>query len=87
MTVRELIAKLNREDLLDLDVAVCDEDDAFGSDFNIKYNDFCVFLEGAEWGGNLSTEPTRLTDEDDEEWEDDVDETFYDPYLGCDCYE
>lgn len=26
-------------------------------------------------------------DEDFEDFDDDVDESFYDPYMGCDCYE
>jgi len=29
----------------------------------------------------------ELEDETDDDYEDDVDETFYNPYMGCDDYE
>lgn len=28
-----------------------------------------------------------LAEENDGDFNDDVDETFYDPYMGCDCYD
>ena len=60
MTVKRLIEKLNREDLLDLDIAVCDENSDVGNDFNITYNRYTVFLESVEWGNDLNPEIVKL---------------------------
>ena len=31
---------------------------------------------------------TQITFEDEADyWDDDVDESFYDPYMGCECYD
>jgi len=65
MTVRQLMEKLDKKNLLDHDIAVCADEYDTGSDFNIEYNDYCVFLTVAPWGSILTNEPIEIDEEGD----------------------
>ena len=41
--------------------------------------------EPADWRFEITEDVDK--DEFDFDFEDDVDESFYDPYMGCDCFE
>lgn len=49
-----------------------------------------IFVEEMDYVlkyGNYCLDDGFMDDPDDYDWCDDVDETFYDPYMGCDFYD